>query len=187
MPVKKPTMVPLRLWGREHTRDANRILQRWQSASLDSALQSIVEDSNGRQFVLCVLLDQDYAGWVLLTLDRDIAGYGELARLEQHYQIQYAHIHPDFQRKNLYTTVLKKLREILGPLRSDWSLTEGAVKTWQKLGAEYVSAPEGEDYYQFNPARQVSRKSSSWTGWALALGGALAVAFCARRQKPAAS
>jgi hypothetical protein len=53
----------------------------------------------------------------------------------------------------IYPTILRLMRQLLGPLRSDKALTSGARKAWQRAGGEFN---DQRGYLQRNPYRRNS-------------------------------
>lgn len=172
-------------WLPEHNRRATRILQ-------IGAETAVKQEIQGSPLTLHTVYAQHFpwseatgldAGWVLTADSGEIAGFGELSAEEGGpYQVTYARLRPEYRGRGLYAEVLRKVRGLLGPIRSDSSLTAGAESVWKKLGAKPVLGSRGKrTYYEYNPAEDIS-----WVTWAAVFGGAFVAAYLIREfvQKP---
>ena len=139
------------------------------------AKSSFVVDKHGKRYRMKLLMSQGdtVIAWVLLD-GSDIVGFGTLTPPEP-AKISMSRIRPDRQRLGLYLSVLKSLRKMVGPLRSDRTMTAGAVATWERAGGKYVRRVlGGEDFYTLNPSGDLSG--------VMLLGGVVALAVVLGRR-----
>lgn len=111
--------------------------------------------------------------------DRVVASGKVEGPVDGHFTVSTAAVRQGWRRQGIYQAVLRYLRKTLGPIRSDASMTAGAVGAWSKLGAELVGQPSGQTRYRINPRRNGS-SDVSVGGWLAILGGAVVAAILLR-------
>jgi predicted SprT family Zn-dependent metalloprotease len=118
-----------------------------------------VADKHGERYTL-TLYENTAPGhgkrllaWSLTTREGKAVGTGTLYVIEarQTGVMSLTYFAPESRRRGLYSAILKVLRRMVGvPLESDYSMTEGAIMAWEKVGGEVVLRDE-QPVFRMNP------------------------------------
>lgn len=115
-------------------------INEWLNQNRDLLPQEI-KSIDFRDVHLLIMLSNYYqtVTWYLYHTPTDlILGSGLLGVSEDGGYFDVVSAGLDFQGFGMYPSILRKLKQELGPLRSDRSLSLNALKVWKSLGARFV-------------------------------------------------
>lgn len=195
-PAKKPHDTPP---SEKHVEDrfVETSLRALEKTASETAPHHVsqVSDSRGKTYDFRVyrLFGASFLEWGVFDQGKVVAS-GSLQKTSDYraYRAGSAAALPLYRGLGLYPAVLKKLREVYGPLQSGYMMTSGAIGAWEKVGGQYN---EETGRYSLNPL--VSRASSVYSAgmhernpkemsplvWLLAGGGAVGLIWWLKANK----